>query len=510
MKRVVLLGSSGGNLHRLGGADPAQLLQCVHKELVEAGIELTAACFVCADASLDAVVSETDTGSLWQLRDGVPQPVETGRLTDINARAQHEDAAIAELITSGEVDGVILVSADPHGTNSASVAAAAARRLPAVGSGGSSVAAAEALGVRFVSASGTTGTTNHTRAISYASGFAREWKLRYQPMGLPATPGAWWRRYDPRPVLVDALPAILALAVGVGIAQYFAPDTREHVTRLLLPLILVSISHTAASRVSRVGQAGQVAGVLAGVLASNGGVLTALVAGFLAGTLADLMGGAALRYRVPATGANIIASGGAGLAAGALARLGLSSPGHALDHWCARTLASGMEHAGVWLGAALGACMWTLLLRGFYHSVVLPLMVIEFSAAGTSFLAAVDMVALVAVSAGVAAAAILLPRTPEDRRSARRTITVNSLLGTYVEGSLPHVKAHPVALGTAVVAATAGGAVVGACHGMGVTYVPLFALPVIGTAHLGLAAALIVSAGIAFCGFATLNVRGRR
>ncbi|MFF2654348.1 hypothetical protein [Streptomyces sp. NPDC058045] len=509
MKRVVLLGSSGGNLHRLGGADPAQLIRIVQKQLRKAGVELKAACFVSADASLDAV-TETATGSLWELHDGAPHLVEAGRLAKINELAQDQDAAIAELIGSGEVDGVILISADPHGTNQASVAAAAAHRLPAAGSGGSSVAAAEALGIRFVSASGTTGTTNHTRAISYTSGFAREWKLKYRPVDLPTSPAGWWRRYDPRPVLVDALPAILAIAVGVGIAQFFGAGTRDHLVGLLVPLVLVSISYTASSRVGSVGQAGHIAGVLAGVLASNGGVLTALVAGFLAGTLADLAASGALRHRVPATGANIIASGGAGLVAGALARLLLSGPGHALDHWCARALSFGLTHAGVWIGAAVGACMWWVLLRGYYHSFVLPLMVVEFSAGGTSFLAAIDMVALVAVSAGVAAAAILLPRTPGDRKPARRTLGINSLLGTYVEGSFPHVRAGRAAQAVAVVAATAGGAVVGACHGMGVTYVPLFALPVVGTAHFGLLAALLVSAGIALCGFATLNLRARR
>jgi len=509
VKRVVLLGSSGGNLHRLGGADPAQLIRTVQQHLGKAGVELAAVCYVSADASLDAA-TDSATGALWQLRDGVPQLVEAGRLAKINEIAQSRDAELAELIGSGDVDGVILVSADPHGTNQASVAVAAERRLPAAGSGGSSVAAAEALGIRFVSASGSTGTTNHTRAISYTAGFAREWKLTYRPVDLPATPGSWWRRYDPRPVLVDALPAILAVAVGLGLAQYVGAGTRDHVVDLLLPLVPVSIGYTAASRVGSVGQAGRVAGVLAGVLASNGGVLTALAAGFLAGTLADLTAGTALRYRVPATGANIIASGGAGLLAGAAARLLLSGPGRALDHWCSGALDFGLEHAGVWIGAVAGGCMWTVLLRGYYHSLVLPLMVVEFSASGASFLAAVDMVALVAVSAGITAAAVVWPRLPAERGPARRTLRINALLGTYVEGSFPHVKARRAAMATAVAAATAGGAVAGLCHGTGVTYIPLFALPVVGAAHLGLAAALLVSAGTAFCGFAVLNLRTRR
>lgn len=160
MKRVALLGSSGGNLHRLGGHDPAQLIRAVQDQLVRAGIELAAVCFVSADGSLDSHTVRS-TGTVWTLDQHAPRAVASGLLTAMNDLARTEDDIIAAAIADGQIDGLILVSADPADINSAAVKAAAAAGVPAAGSGGSSVAAAKALGVRFVSASGTTGTTNH-------------------------------------------------------------------------------------------------------------------------------------------------------------------------------------------------------------------------------------------------------------------------------------------------------------------------------------------------------------
>ena len=103
-------------------------------------------------------------------------------------------------------------------------------------------AAAEAIGVHFVSASGTTGTTNHTRAISYTAGFARHWKVGYRAVDLPHSVGEFVRRYDPRPVLVDALPAVLALAVAIGLSRFVGDSFHATVVSHLLPLVPVGVA----------------------------------------------------------------------------------------------------------------------------------------------------------------------------------------------------------------------------------------------------------------------------
>jgi fructose-specific phosphotransferase system IIC component len=507
VKRVALVGSSGGNLHRLGGNDAAQLIRSVQDQLSRAGAELVAVCFVAADASLDSIGTHV-TAALWRIEQGVTRPVTAGLLDAVNNVAQAEDQAVAELISAGQIDGLILVSANPHGINKASVTAAVQQQVPVAGSGGSSVAAAEAMGTRFVSASGTTGTTNHTRAISYAAGFSRAWKTGYQVLDLPRNPRELWRRYDPRPILVDSLPAILAIAAAIGLSRHLPGSTSTRIVNLALPLMPLSISLTAASRTSNVGQAGLLAGAIAGGLALDAGFLGGLVAGLLAGTLADVLVTSALRYRWPATTANILGSGLAGLLAGAATRLALRVPGTGLDRAVERAVASSLAHAGLLVGLCLGALMWPILMKGLYHSVILPLMVIEFTAGGRSFLAAIDMITLVTVSAGIAIATTAFPRRNQDRPSARHTLIVNVCFGTFVEGSFPQIKSHRGYLAVAAVAAA--GAIVGLTRSYGVTYIPIFGLPVIGAPWLGLLVAIVVTLVAAFLGAAALNLLLRR
>lgn len=509
MKRIALLGSSGGNLHRLGGGDPAQLIRAIQDQLARADMELATACFVSADTSLDSMNAHS-TGTLWKLDQHAPRPVANGLLMEMNALARTEDHSIAAEISAGEIDGVILVSADPNDTNNASVKAAAERDLPAAGSGGSSVAGAKALGVRFVAASGTTGTTNHTRAIGYTAGFAREWNQRYRATDLPRTPGELWRKYDPRPILVDALPAVLAIAVVIGLCRYLPADLHQHYTALLQPLILVAVAFTAAARTSNVGQAGMLAGVIAGSLAAHSGLLGALVAGYLAGAIADWLVTASLSRNWPATTANILGSGGAGVLAGAAVYFALQWPGAWLNRWLNHVLALGLDHVGWLIGGLLGAAMWAIMLRGYYHSLILPLMVIEFSERGLSFLAAVDMAALVAVSAGIALGTIAVPVIGGDRGSARHTLGVNLGFGTFVEGSVPHLQRSGRNMAVAVAAATVGAALIGVGHGSGVTYLALPLLPFVGDHWQSLALGIGAAAAVAFVGTTALNLLDRR
>jgi len=75
-----------------------------------------------------------------------------------------------------------------------------------------------------------------------------------------------------------------------------------------------------------------------------------------------------------------------------------------------QAVSTSLDHAGWLVGLCIGAAMWLILLKGVYHSLILPLMVLEFAGRGLSFLAALDVVCLVGVSAGLALAAIAFPR----------------------------------------------------------------------------------------------------
>ena len=177
MKKIAVIGSSGGHLFVLGGKDPAGLLDEIIRQAGAAQMEVSQAVFVAASKPLENPAPETPA-ALWVLQDGKPAVVFNGTLAEVNEQAKAPLAELAAGIRAGQVDGLVLVSADPQGADQEVLAAAAESKIPVAGTGGSSMAAARTLGANVISASGTTGTTNRTRAVGYISAFAGEWKLR--------------------------------------------------------------------------------------------------------------------------------------------------------------------------------------------------------------------------------------------------------------------------------------------------------------------------------------------
>lgn len=510
MKRVALVGSSGGNLRNIGGGNPPELIGQVKAQLAAAGIALTAVIFVSADRSLD--VEEGASAALWLLRDGEPRAVLTGSLDDVNARAQTEDEELAETIMAGGLDGVILVSAEPAGVNKASVSAVAARDLPASGSGGTCVATAEAGGVRFVASSGTMGTTNVTRAITYTAGLAREWHLTYRPASAEGESSAIsvWQRFDPRPVLSDALPALIPIGVVLGFSRHLPASIATEIHGPLLRAIPVVIAVYAAARVSRLGLAGVAGGLIAGVIAQRGGLISALAAGFGAAALGNWLIIKAAQLQWPATMANIIASGGAGVLAGLGAGYALAVPSRAVDHYVALGIDRGLQSYGLWIGLLVGALMWPLMLKGLYHTIIIPLMVVEMEQRGVSFLATMDVIGLVVAAAGIAAANVWLPRVAAHRRAALHTLRITLWFGDYVEGVYPFFEADRRILFVAVGAATATGAIAGSTSARSVSYIPPWLAPVIGSSAIGLTVALLACFVVAFAATCILNGLARQ
>ncbi|HMM31921.1 MAG TPA: PTS sugar transporter, partial [Clostridia bacterium] len=69
MKKIAILGSSGGNLYNLGGKDPYKLLGEIKLQCQAANIEVGGVVFIGANASMDAVTKET-TAALYTLSEG--------------------------------------------------------------------------------------------------------------------------------------------------------------------------------------------------------------------------------------------------------------------------------------------------------------------------------------------------------------------------------------------------------------------------------------------------------
>lgn len=181
MKKIAVIGSSGGNLYRQGGDNPKAMLREIKVQADSAGMELAFVQFIGTNGSMDNI-SKDAPAKLYSLIGGEADVVSEGTLAEMNETAKNYDEKLAGLIEQNQIDAVVILSCDPKGVNKKALEAAAKKNIPVAGTGGSSVANAQSMGCNVVSASGTTGTTNRTRAVAFISAFAKEWKMKYSPV----------------------------------------------------------------------------------------------------------------------------------------------------------------------------------------------------------------------------------------------------------------------------------------------------------------------------------------
>lgn len=152
---VALVGSSGGSTLRSAAHEEVASLS---KQLSVLGnVTLSQIIFVKAAEPLDHA-SRTTTATLWDADEhGQERCVKTAQLDAINAHAKKLDAKLAASIARGEVDAIVLVSADlhTHGINRASLDAAVAAQIPTLGTGGAGLGLASEAGARLLQLSGT-------------------------------------------------------------------------------------------------------------------------------------------------------------------------------------------------------------------------------------------------------------------------------------------------------------------------------------------------------------------
>ena len=95
-------------------------------------------------------------------------------------------------------------------------------KIPVVGTGGTSTSNARALGANVISASGTTGTTNRSRAVGYISALAAEWKLKYSAVIGKTTEvdtSNIWKRINLRSIMMSSLPGFIAMALILAVGK---------------------------------------------------------------------------------------------------------------------------------------------------------------------------------------------------------------------------------------------------------------------------------------------------
>lgn len=224
MKRIAIIGSSGGNLYMQGGNDPKALLREIFTQAGSAGIEVGFVEFIGASRSMDNIPADAPAKLYTLDENGGVVTGEEKPLNAVNEDAKAVDAQLAQKIANGEIDGIVLMSSDPKGINEASLTAAAAKKLPCVGTGGTSMGHCQKMGCNVISASGTTGTTNRTRAVAFISALAKEWKIKYSPIigssaGAKAQEGNIWKRINFRGIMMASLPGFIAMALTLAMSK---------------------------------------------------------------------------------------------------------------------------------------------------------------------------------------------------------------------------------------------------------------------------------------------------
>ncbi len=505
-KKIAFVGSSGGNLYTQGGNNIDNMMKEVIMQAESAGMELVALQYVLASGSLDNVGPES-AATLFELKDGKHVATFEGTLAQVNEKAKESDEALAKMIEEGSVDGIMFVSADPEGANNKAFTAASQKQIPMAGTGGSGVARTQALGCRVISASGTTGTTNRTRAVAFTTALSKEWGLKYMPVigntGAIAASKAEtniWKRISFRGIMMTSLPAFIAMALCMACSKIPGCDSLSGIFDILVGAIPIVICAIAAKQVSGLDDVGVVAGIVAGFLSVDGGIVGGLLCGILAGISSYYIIVFCFRHKVPGTTANIAAGGLGGLLVGLVGKYAIAPVALIIGNAICDAINYCISWNAIIAGAVAGLLIWPAIIGGVYHAAILPIVLLEMEQTGFSFLGAIDMTGLVMVSAGITLANILFPKQKSEAAVALPGFIVNVGFGTFVEAAYPFMFSSKLVFGGALISAMISGVVVGAFDVRGTAYVPCFSAPLMANEGKGLyfLLAMLVAAACAF------------
>ncbi|WP_337018978.1 PTS sugar transporter [Oceanobacillus massiliensis] len=504
MKNIAIIGSSGGNLYSLGGKSPHKLLQEIKLQSDAAGFQITAMQFIAADASMDALNDTAQASLFTSDPNGQAVQSESGPLKTINEIAKIKDQEIGTMILEGQIDGLVVMSADPDDVNKQSVAAAVEKRIPIVGTGGTSMSKISTKGAYIIAKSGTTGTTNRTRAISFIGSLANYWHVNYKAMiGSNMEDNSQpteniWRNINIRGIMISALPGFIAMAIVLALSKIPAFSGLQDVFDLMIQALPVIVSVIAAKQVSNLDEVSIVAGVVAGVLAVDGGIIGGIIGGIVAGILVHYFFTKCIKWRFPVTTVNIAAGGLAGLIAGLLVFYLFAPIALWIGDGIKDTIEIAIAFNPIIAGLIGGLLIWPAILGGVYHAAILPIVLLEMERTGASFLGAIDMVGLVLVSAGINLATIISTKDKGEAAAATPGFLINMGFGTFVEAAYPFMFSNKLVFAGAIFSAGAGGALVGLFDVRGTAYVPTFTAPFLTNNSIGFVIAMATSFGLSF------------
>ena len=410
----------------------------------------------------------------------------TGALSQVNEVARRLDQRhIAASILDGRTrGGLVCISADPQNVNACSISAASEMGIPVTGSGGTSLAYMSAtLGVTLVgNAGGSVATTTFTRAVSYVCALVDTWDHNNKNIS-----GGWRWTYSPfapshekeskpslRSVLDSCVPAFVAVCVTcwlLEVALYWLDadfgrydwillEVQLALRRLYLPLkshsLPIVCSVVAATIYApELGPIVLMASAIAS-MSCGGSALAGLVAGRAVAYLSQRALFGCIRRNVPATMTNVLVAGGVGCFVAVL--LGTCGFVHLLA-WVGDALRSVARLSFLTtprrgLGFAIGVIFCYGSKVGWYHSIFLPLILIEMEQGDASILGAVDECTLCLVSAGICFGNIVTSMllAENDVAISKRGVKINLLCGDFIEAAYPFMERSVIVNGFAYLA----------------------------------------------------------
>ncbi|MGF7046603.1 fructose-specific phosphotransferase system IIC component [Paenibacillus sp. DS2015] len=500
MKRIAIVGSSGGNLFNLGGKDPHKLIGEIVAQSNSAGLEMGVVQFIAAAESMD--IAKENTRAVLYGWDSAQNSLKNnfeGLLKDTNQASVALDAEIASQIRAGLIDGVITMSADPNHTNKQTIIAAAEKGIPLVGTGGTSMALISSKGVNVIATSGTTGTTNRTRAVSFIQSLCQYWGMKYYPvLGSSQSPDPSaaekpWKKINLKGIMQSSLPGFIAMAIVLALSQIPALKGLSEVFDLLLKALPVVLAVIAAKQISDLDEVSIVAGVIAGTLSIQGGIIGGIIGGIGAGLLVHYFFLKCVQWRFPMTTVNIVAGGLAGLISGLIMYFLIAPFALQLGEFIKYIIDLAISFNPIVAGVIAGLLIWPAILGGVYHAAILPIVLLEMEKTGNSFLGAIDMVGLVMVSAGITLANIIAPRDKGEAAVATPGFLINMGFGTFVEAAYPFMFSNKMVFAGAIFVSGVGGGLVGVFNVRGTAYVPSFMGPFLSNNLIGFTTSMLVA-----------------
>ena len=174
-----------------------------------------------------------------------------------------------------------------------------------------------------------------------------------------------------------SLPGFIAMALTLILSKVPGLAYFEKIFNVMIDALPVIVATVAAKQVSGMGDVAIVAGVVTGILSVKGGLIGGIIGGILAGILVQFLLLKCLKLNFPATTANIVAGGIAGLAAGLLIYLFIAPLADAVGNGIRYVIDWAFSIHPVLCGGLAGLLIWPAIMGGLYHAAILPTILLE-------------------------------------------------------------------------------------------------------------------------------------